>query len=246
MVFRRRWALVRGLRIHDVAAEDAPGTPVVFVHGLAVSHRYLMPTARALAPRHPVVVPDLPGFGHSDKPAHAYDVGEHADHLAAWLKARDLGPVALVGHSFGAEVAARLAAHHPGLVTGLVLAGPTTDPRARSRRALIGRWLLDTLVEAPWQAPILAHDVADAKPWRVLATVGHSVRNEVEKDLLRLPVSPLVLGGSLDTVAPLTWRTAVAEMTAGTSVTIPGAAHNALTTSPRRAATAIAAYLSQH
>ncbi|WP_097319464.1 alpha/beta fold hydrolase [Paractinoplanes atraurantiacus] len=244
MIFHRRWTLARGLRIHDVAAEEASGVPVVLVHGLAVSHRYLMPTARALAARHPVVVPDLPGFGLSDKPSGAYDVGEHADHLAAWLDARTMGPVCLVGHSFGAEVAARLAVHRPDVVAGVVLASPTTDPRARTRRGLIGRWLLDTLVEAPWQAPILARDVADAKPWRVLATVGHSVRNEVEKDLLRLPVPPLVLGGSLDSVAPLTWRTAVAEMTAGTSVTIPGAAHNALTTSPHRAATAITTYLS--
>ncbi|MFF5084186.1 alpha/beta fold hydrolase [Actinoplanes sp. NPDC000266] len=245
MILRRRWTLARGLRIHDIAAEDAPGVPIVFVHGLAVSHRYLMPTARALAARHPVVVPDLPGFGLSDKPSHAYDVAEHAGHLAAWLQARGLGPVCLIGHSFGAEVVARLAVHHPDAVTGVVLASPTADPRARTRRGLIGRWLLDTLVEAPWQAPILARDVADAKPWRVLATVGHSVHNEVEKDLLRLPVAPLVLGGSLDSVAPLTWRTAVAEMTGGTSVTIPGAAHNALTTSPQRAATAITAYLSE-
>lgn len=56
-------------------------------------------------------------------------------------------------------------------------------------------------------------------------------------------MAPLVLGGGLDTVAPLSWRTTVAEMTGGTSVTIPGAAHNVLTTSGRRSAAAIAAYL---
>jgi pimeloyl-ACP methyl ester carboxylesterase len=38
----------------------------LLVHGLAVSHRYLMPTAAALAGT--VYVPDLPGFGLSDKP----------------------------------------------------------------------------------------------------------------------------------------------------------------------------------
>ncbi|MEV4345066.1 alpha/beta hydrolase [Actinoplanes sp. NPDC049596] len=246
MVFRRHWTLVRGLRIHDMTAAEATGLPVVFVHGLAVSHRYLLPAGRALAARHPVFVPDLPGFGLSGKPPRAYDVGEHAETLAVWLGERGVGPCCLVGHSFGVEVAARLAARHPAAVAALVLAGPTTDPRARSRRGLIGRWLADTLVEAPWQAPILARDIVDAKPWRVLATVGHSVHNEVEKDLLRLPAPPLVLGGELDTVAPLSWRTAVAEMTGGTSVTIPGAAHNVLTTSPRRSATAIAAYLRSH
>ena len=42
--------------------------PIVLVHGLAVSHRYLMPTAALLARRHPVGVPDLPGFGLSGDP----------------------------------------------------------------------------------------------------------------------------------------------------------------------------------
>ena len=129
------------------------------------------------------------------------------------------------------------------LVAAVVLAGPTTDPAARSRRALIGRWTLDLFVEAPWQALVLARDVADAKPWRVLATVGHSVRNAVERDLCELPVPPLVLGGSLDPVAPPRWRAEVAAMTGGVSVTVSAAAHNAMTTSGRRCAEAIAGHL---
>ena len=217
------------------------------MHGLAVSHRYLMPTARALADRHPVLVPDLPGFGHSDKPRwRAFDVDEHADFLAAWLTVRGLDRVCLVGHSFGAEVAARLAARYPHRVVALVLAGPTADPRARSRRGLIGRWLFDALVEAPWQVPVLAHDVVDAKPWRVLATVGHSARNAIESDLPQLPVPPMVLGGELDAVAPLSWRAWVAGTTGGTSVTVPRAAHNVLTTSGRRSADVIAGHLAKY
>jgi len=241
--FRGRWTDVRGLRIHDQARDGGPEMPVVFLHGLAVSHRYLMPTARALPHRHPVVVPDMPGFGHSDKPGRAYDVEEHAEHLGAWLDALRLGRVCLVGHSFGAEVAARLCVRRPELAGALVLASPTADPRARTRRRQIARWLADMLVEQPWQAPILARDVADAKPWRVVATLGHSVRNSIEDDLRRLPVPPLVLGGSLDSVAPLLWRARAAAISGGTVVTVPQAAHNVLTTSGRRSAAAIAAHI---
>ncbi|WP_328473692.1 alpha/beta fold hydrolase [Actinoplanes sp. NBC_00393] len=231
------------MRTHDRHCCRARGLPVVLVHGLAVSHRYLMPTARVLAARHPVLVPDLPGFGHSGKPPAAYDVSRHADHLAGWLDHLGLDRSCLVGHSFGAEVVARLAVQRPDLVAALVLAGPTTDPRARSRRDLIGRWALDLFVEQPWQALVLARDVADAKPWRVLSTVGHSVHNAIEDDLRRLPAPPLVLGGSLDPVAPPRWRAEVAAMTGGTSVTVPAAAHNVLTTSGRRSAQAIATHL---
>jgi pimeloyl-ACP methyl ester carboxylesterase len=241
--FRSRWTGVAGIRLHERVHAAGPGLPAVLVHGLAVSHRYLMPTARALAARRPVVVPDLPGFGLSDKPSRAYDVEQHARALSAWLDRRELGPVCLVGHSFGAEVAARLAVRRPDVVAALVLAGPTTDPAARSGPALLGRFAADLTVEQLWQAGILMRDVADARPWRVLATVRHSLRNAIEDDLVRLPVAPLVLGGALDPVAPARWRSEVAALTSGTAVTVPYSGHNVLTTSGRRSAAAIDAHI---
>ncbi|MEU7175195.1 alpha/beta fold hydrolase [Micromonospora tulbaghiae] len=233
---------VGGLRAHTrrSAAPGGDGPPVVLVHGLAVSHRYLTPLAVALAPRQPVYVPDLPGFGLTERPGTAYDVDRHAAFLAGWLDAYRLGPVVLLGHSFGAEVAAALTARHPGLVRALVLAGPTSDPAARSRRGLVGRWLRDTLREAKWQAPILLRDVADARPWRVFATLSHSVRNAVEEDLARITAPTLVLTGGRDPVAPAAWREQVARLVPDArSVAVAGAAHNVVTTAPAQVADAV-------
>ncbi|MBM0231240.1 alpha/beta fold hydrolase [Micromonospora sp. STR1_7] len=236
------WRLVDGLRTHTRRGGD-PDTgapPVVLVHGLAVSHRYLTPLAAWLAATHPVYVPDLPGFGLSQHPRSAYDVRRHADHLAAWLAAYRLPPVCLLGHSFGAEVAASLAANHPDAVRALVLAGPTSDPAARSRRGQFGRWLVDTLREAPLQAPVLARDVYNARPWRVLATLSHSVRNAIEADLVRITAPTLVLTGERDPVAPSRWRDQVARLVPDAHlVVVPGAAHNVVTTAPMEVATAM-------
>ncbi|MFC8298741.1 alpha/beta fold hydrolase [Micromonospora orduensis] len=240
------WRLVDGLRTHTRRSED-PGTgapPVVLVHGLAVSHRYLTPLAVALAATHQVYVPDLPGFGLSERPRSAYDVRRHAEHLAAWLAAYRLPPVCLLGHSFGAEVAASLAATHPDAVRALVLAGPTSDPAARSRRGQFGRWLVDTLHEAPLQAPILVRDVWNARPWRVLATLSHSVRNAIEADLVRVTAPTLVVAGRRDPVAPAGWRDEAARLANGDLVVVPGAAHNVATTAPTAVADAIRRLLS--
>ncbi|MEU8071413.1 alpha/beta hydrolase [Micromonospora sp. NPDC048169] len=237
---------VAGLRAHTrrSAGPGGDGPPVVLVHGLAVSHRYLTPLAVALAPRRQVYVPDLPGFGLTERPGTAYDVDGHMAFLVDWLAAYRLGPVCLLGHSFGAEVAAALAARHPGLVSALVLAGPTCDPAARSRRGLIGRWLVDTLREATWQAPVLLRDVADARPWRVFATLSHSVRNAVEEDLVRITAPTLVLTGARDPVAPAAWREQVARLVPDArTVAVPGAAHNVVTTAPAQVADAVHALL---
>ncbi|SCG69867.1 alpha/beta fold hydrolase [Micromonospora halophytica] len=236
------WRLVDGLRAHTRRAADPGGDtpPVVLVHGLAVSHRYLTPLAVTLSATHPVYVPDLPGFGLTERPGRAYDARQHAAFLAAWLAAYRLPPVCLVGHSFGAEVAAALAARRPDAVRALVLAGPTSDPAARTRHGLFGRWLVDTVREAPLQAPILLRDVWDARPWRVYATLAHSVHNPIEEDLVRVTAPTLVVTGSRDPVVPPAWRSQVARLVPhARPLAVPGAAHNVATTAPREVADAI-------
>jgi pimeloyl-ACP methyl ester carboxylesterase len=132
--FQSHWRTVRGVVIHDRASLASPDSPlpVVMVHGLAVSHRYLMPLAAKLAGYHPVHVIDLPGFGLSDDPGRVLDVTEHADHLATWLEVAELPPMVVVGNSFGCQVAVDLAVRHADRVRGLVLIGPTMDPSART------------------------------------------------------------------------------------------------------------------
>lgn len=236
------WRLVDGLRTHTrhAAGPTTGAPPVVLVHGLAVSHRYLTPLAVALSTTHQVYLPDLPGFGLSEHPRGAYDVRRHAAHLAAWLAAYQLPPVCLLGHSFGAEVAAAVAATHPDAVRALVLAGPTSDPAARSRRGQFGRWLVDNLREAPLQAPVLFRDVWNARPWRALATLSHSVRNAIEADLVRVSAPTVVLTGERDPVVPQRWREEATRLVPEAAlVVVPGAAHNVVTTAPTVVADAI-------
>lgn len=215
------------------------------MHGL-VSHRYLTPLAVELGGTHPVFVPDLPGFGLSGKPATAYDVARHADHLAQWLTAYGLPPVCVLGHSFGAEVAAALAARHPRAVRALVVAGATSDPTARTLRAQLGRWLIDVTREAPLQAPIFVRDVRDAGLRRMLATLSHSVHNAIEADLARVTAPTLVVTGQRDPVVPPRWRALLDGLTSRSgSVTVPRAAHNVATTAPAAVASAVRTFLAQ-
>jgi pimeloyl-ACP methyl ester carboxylesterase len=242
------WRLVDGIRTHCRRSGTVANgrVPVLLVHGLAVSHRYLTPLATALASTHPVYVPDLPGFGLSNPPPQPYDAARHAAHLAAWLAAYELGPVCVLGHSFGAEVAAALAARHPDAVQAVVLAGPTSDPAARSRWGQVRRFLVDLTREAALQAPVLFRDIRDAGPHRVHATLAHSVHNPVERDLARITVPTLVVTGGRDPIVPRAWRDTVAGLVpAAAPVSVPGAAHNVATTAPARVADEVRAFLAQ-
>ena len=119
------------------------GSPdVVLVHGLGVSGRYLVPTARLLASHGKVFVPDLPGFGRSDPPGHVLGVPELTDALLAWMDAAALTRPCLLGNSLGCQVILEAAARHPERVDRLVLLGPTMDRSVRSVAAQVFRLAL--------------------------------------------------------------------------------------------------------
>jgi pimeloyl-ACP methyl ester carboxylesterase len=213
---------------HDRASLASPNAtlPLVLVHGLAVSHRYLMPLAAGLAGHHPVHVVDLPGFGLSDDPGTVLDVPEHADHVAAWLAAAGMPSAVVVGNSFGCQVAVELAVRYPDRVAGLVLIGPTMDPSARTAPRQILRWLWDTALEDPLQLPILAQDVRDAGPRRVAGTLAHALEDAIEHKLPRVRVPTLVVHGEEDQVIAVSGGEATAAAIPGARLLrVPGLGH---------------------
>ena len=82
-----------------------------------------------------LVVPDLRGFGESDKherdPTEAYGAGPQARSVLGLIEELDLGPVVLAGYDVGSRVAQRVARDRPEAVRALVLAPPLPGPGDR-------------------------------------------------------------------------------------------------------------------
>lgn len=111
---------VAGLAIN--VARAGQGTPLVYLHDSLGSWAWL-PLHESLAKDYDVIVPDLPGFGTSERPTwarHARDlavlIGLMCDELA-------LDRPVLVGVGFGGWIAAELATMRPRQLGGLVLVG---------------------------------------------------------------------------------------------------------------------------
>ncbi|PFG29973.1 alpha/beta fold hydrolase [Paramicrobacterium agarici] len=102
------------------AAVGGSGSPIMLLHGFPQTHLMWRHVAAALAADHTVIVPDLRGYGSSDKPdddGETYSkrtMGADAVKLAAALGHERF---ALVGHDRGALVAFRAAMDHPDAVT---------------------------------------------------------------------------------------------------------------------------------
>lgn len=244
--FESRWTRVRGTRVHDRASSvvGPRAMPIVLVHGLAVSHRYLMPLAARLAPRYPVRAVDLPGFGLSEEPGSVLDVPELADRLAEWLTTAGLTPAAVLGNSFGCQVAVDLAVRHPALVRCLVLVGPTIDPQARTAPRQILRWLRNLPHEDPSLLPVVLRDLVDAGPRRVVRTLGIALRDPIERKLPAVRVPALVTRGGLEPVVPQRWAEQATELLPhGQLAVVPGSPHDATYTAAENLAALVLPFL---
>ena len=94
------------LSVRDHAGD---GPPVVCLHGLASNARWWDLVAPRLAPRRVVAI-DQRGHGRSSKPDDGYDFASVVADARAVVAALGLGPVTVMGHSWGASVALSWAA----------------------------------------------------------------------------------------------------------------------------------------
>ncbi|HEV7664459.1 MAG TPA: alpha/beta hydrolase [Chloroflexota bacterium] len=246
-VMHSRWTSSGGLPLHARVAEQ-PGTeghpPIVLVHGLVMSSRYLLPTARLLAPRWRVHVPDLPGYGKSGKPDHALDVVELAEALAAYLAAVEIPRAALVANSLGCQIAAEFAARHPAQAVCLVLLGPTVDPRSRPVINLLLRWLMNVPLEPPSLHLVAIRDVLDMGPLRSYQTLRHMMRHHIESTLPLVAAPTLVVRGSRDSTVTREWAEQVVSLLPrGRLAEIPGAPHTINYNSPERTVALVNAFV---
>lgn len=224
-----RWLTLDGLRLHHLEGDGEPRRalpPVVLVHGLVVSGRYLVPTGALLARHLRVLVPDLPGFGASEGPRRALDVGGLAAHLGRWLDALELPPPLLVANSFGCQVVAELAATDPRPLHGVVLTGPTVDPARRAFLTQAAALIADTVREPPELAWIIVTDFLRAGPLRSLRTVRWALRHRIETLLPRVTTEALVVRGERDPICGQRWaEQAAALLPRGRLEVIPRAPH---------------------
>lgn len=111
------------LGIRTAYLEAGRGDVVVLLHGAGEGGVTWYPVVADLSKNYRLVIPDLPGYGESDKPDASYDPEFFTAWLDAFLKEKNLSRVHLVGSSQGGAVAMRFALKHPDKVDRLVLVG---------------------------------------------------------------------------------------------------------------------------
>lgn len=129
------------LHVHNAIPSGggfAEGTPLLCLHASPHSGRVFQRFLAITGVGRSVFAPDLPGFGDSDPPPPQAGVAEHAAAIGDFLDTMRLRQIDLLGHGFGALVAAELAATRPGQVRRLVLVAPPLAMEAAEQQPPAG------------------------------------------------------------------------------------------------------------
>ncbi|MEB3283656.1 MAG: alpha/beta hydrolase [Lyngbya sp.] len=210
-----QYTTVEGLSIHaristETAPKDAP--ILILVPGAGLSSRYMVPTAEQLAPDYHIYVPDLPGFGESDKPEPPLNLSELADFLWKWMDAVGIEQATMLGNSLGCQIIVEFAVRHPNRLERAILQGPTVDRRARTFGQQLWQLILDAPREAPSQAVIQFQDYSKAGFARVFHTFEMALSDAIEEKLPHVKVPTLVVRGEHDTLVPPRWAEEIVSL----------------------------------
>ena len=117
-----RFAQVNGWRMHYI--DEGTGDPVVLLHGNPTwGFLYRAFVAPLVQAGHRVIVPDMIGFGLSEKPTreHAHCLDGHIANLTSLLRQLDVMRVTVVCHDWGGPTGLGFALSNPARVRALVL-----------------------------------------------------------------------------------------------------------------------------
>lgn len=133
--FQPHYIEFQGLRIHYLDEGNTQAAPVLLLHGepsWSYLYRKMIPIITNAGLR--AIVPDLIGFGRSDKLINLKDYSYqlHVDAITAFIKELALKDITLVCQDWGGLIGLRVAAEHEALFTRILAANtglPTGDQK---------------------------------------------------------------------------------------------------------------------
>jgi len=122
--FEPHYLTLNNIRLHYLDEGPVNTTPVLLLHGVpSWSYLYRNMIKKIADNGNRVIVPDLIGFGKSDKPvnikSHTYQL--HIDWITLLLKRLNLKDTILFGHDWGSLIGLRIASGHPELFSAIII-----------------------------------------------------------------------------------------------------------------------------
>jgi len=199
------------LHVRVLGEENVGQEPCLLIHGFDLrGGAQWGPVARELSRDRRVLLPDLLGFGHSERvqvPVSTYSHAGQARLLAHLLDGLGVQRADVVGSSYGGGVAAQLALDYPGLVRRLVILGGQVYELGGGIFQGMGRLPLGVGAALTWKMLVSPHAASPVS--RIRGTTGAlqalnrtAVDTRLPQDLPLLQHPVILIWGENDRLFP--------------------------------------------
>jgi 3-oxoadipate enol-lactonase len=231
-----------GMSIHYLARGE--GEPLLLIHGLGCSGADWAFQVAALERRFRVIVPDLPGSGHSSAPQDGYDITEFANILWKLMDHLNLQKINIVGFSLGGAVALEMATARPDSVPRLGLINSLATYLPKDWRKWLETYVAASLVRIlgmpraaclmaarlfpkPWQLSMRQHAATaiGAIPAKIYLGMGLALARWAILDRLSHLKSRVLLIAAENDFTPLAEKRELAKKLGADIVVVRGSRH---------------------
>ena len=161
--WNHQYADLPGLRVHYV--RHGQGMPLILLHGWPEFWYVWRKNIPVLAEKFDIIVPDLRGFGDSDKPPQVPDVQDYVDDLSNLIEHLDLNDLGIVTHDVGSWVTQAYALRNTGRLKALFFFNcpyPGVGKRWNEPEHHVNTWY-QQFHQMPFAAELLTRDRENAK-----------------------------------------------------------------------------------
>ena len=151
------------------------GYPVIFLHGAGAGAVTWYPSIATVSEKFQVIVPDIVGYGESDKPNAPYDRPYFSKWLKGFLKELKISKAHIVGLSQGGAIALQFTIDNPEMVDKLILVDSAGLGAKVSFWALIGTiWMnnFPSFQANRFNSPFILHKPTNRDPNHSLYSIA--------------------------------------------------------------------------
>jgi 3-oxoadipate enol-lactonase len=224
--------------------ERGRGEPLLLIHGLGCSGANWAFQVAALEHRFRLIIPDLPGSGHSSPPRSEYTIAGFANSMWRLMDRLKIRETNIVGFSLGGAVALEMATLRPSCVPKLALINSLATYQPRDLRKWLETYLSATIVRMlgmpraaclmaarlfpePWQRAMREHaaHMMGSVPANSYLGAGLALARWAILDRLDLLTSRVLLIAAENDFTPLAEKHELAKRLKAEIVVVRGSRH---------------------
>ncbi|MFL6309991.1 MAG: alpha/beta fold hydrolase [Nitrososphaera sp.] len=169
----QKFTNVNGYTIRYLDYGSPNSNTLILLHGIGASAERWSQVIPTLSKYFHIIIPDIIGFGYSDKPAVEYTMDFFIDFFRSFLDNLGISKASIIGSSFGGHVATEFAIRFSNMIEKLVLVSPAG--MMKTSTPTLDRYIMAALY------PVYEH-VYDA--FKEMAYESNAVNEEIVMDFV--------------------------------------------------------------